>query len=70
MDKYFSQSTSSSDAKPKLAKLKKYDDSYIEFGSIEKSDETKMHHVSSDASTQIHEASQAKAASAYKACRI
>ena len=33
-----SQSTLSVDAKPKPAKLRKYDDSYIEFGFIEKSD--------------------------------
>jgi len=33
-----SQSTSSSHAKPKLAKLRKYDDNYVEFGFIENSD--------------------------------
>ena len=33
-----SQSTSSSDTKPKLAKLRKYDDIYFKFGFTEKSD--------------------------------
>ncbi|CAK6977529.1 SCAN domain-containing protein 3-like [Scomber scombrus] len=38
MDKYLRPSTSSIDAKPKPAKLRKYDNSYLELGFIENSD--------------------------------
>lgn len=65
MDTYLSQSTSSSDAEPKPAKLRKYDDSYLKFGFIENSDGRPK----CVACLQVlaNEASQPKATSDYKA---